>query len=550
MRLTILALLPAFLLAACGPATIIASTAFTTPSSPTFEPSIDLNQPTAFEDLYYSKFDGGITGAVAGGDIEKNNSGIKGLTVDGAFESQINALINRNFLDITAGFSVDSNYLIKLFKDEGIKANLVDNVWVDDHGNIFNPYVANRIGHPYGYPILGKENGVLVGAISDLNGVLVVGSSWEPIFKKPANIAFDAGFTGDITKVSRVGLDQWGNIAVFDKDDRTIVILPYLYRSAVAFHPTDTPILTEVDKKVYIEAKITSVTNQLPWWNDGNWSNVPDMNGDGTVDKTDIVAFRENLSKTVFTPFYQDILKLDDWEQADIEALTPYNLYKQASNVAIKYGFVVPADLFLTGQMVGDPQGVANSNIEGGNYGLISGVGNWDLTDLTHAASGFNYYLTAFGINVQVNHAPSEKILANDFFIAQTGQNKYVLIAHYFNTSPIDGKTSECFIPVSIFFGPTTISHQINAEVTDGFADMNPVTIKGVRDESAGFPYFYYNFDSFLKAIINRRGEILINVSNIGENAYNPISDDGLEVAVSLIIPQKPSITPSLVPTP
>jgi hypothetical protein len=257
------------------------------------------------------------------------------------------------------------------------------------------------------------------------------------------------------------------------------------------------------------------------------------------------------LSNTFFQPLYKGVLQDTGWTQEKINELTPFQLYTSANKVANEQGYVIPADLDLTRQMAASPQMI-------GDYGILSGF-NIPNDIIDRGINGYNYDLTVFGSNITIHHAPSGTILTQEAMLAQTGQNKYILIAHYFSTSPIDGKKTEHFKPVSIYFNEISINKKVQSNFStnsDNFSVVNidPVIIKGVLDESAGFANlnYYKNFEVFFQVLRNADNCILIDLSGQGVS-LDPtlISNDGLEIATGVIIPQKPAATPSpAAPTP
>jgi hypothetical protein len=261
------------------------------------------------------------------------------------------------------------------------------------------------------------------------------------------------------------------------------------------------------------------------------------------------------LSNTFFQPLYTTILQDAGWTQEKINELTPFQLYTSAAKIANEQGYIVPAALDLTRQMAGSLQGVANLNVEGGQYGIIAlNINYRDLSDLEGAQNGFNYNLSVFDHqDVTIHHMPSVKVYTQELVLSQLSENKYILVAHYFNTSPVDGKTTEHFLPLSTFFSPTSVNTKINNNHTGlpdtnySIVSINPVNIEGVLDETNGFSTLEYfeNFDTFLQVLRNASGPVSITVDG------RLISNEGLEIATGVIIPQKPAATPSpAAPTP
>jgi hypothetical protein len=313
--------------------------------------------------------------------------------------------------------------------------------------------------------------------------------------------------------------------------------------------PTETPTSTpDVLVGVDYRNPATFPAEIKAYWKTGNWPSEADQN---------------RLSTEFFKSLYIKILTDAGWKQTDIEALTSYNLYSQAVKIANEQGYVLTADLNLTRQMVRSSQGVANLNIEGGRYGIIAINQKWvDLNDLVRVTNGYNYDLPVFGQDVTIHRSPSGKILTNEAFLTQVSQDNYVLIAHYFNTSPIDGKTYEHFLPVSIMLMPTQITKSINTSdvnnpwTTTTVSDLSsPETVIGTR---IGFnlktPNFWDLKSLLLALTYFSGGGITIGTTSAstisGNGLYRGISSGGLEIAVDLDIPQKPAAAPSPTPTP
>ncbi len=215
-----------------GEATI-AAVATATPAPEVTATPMPSNQPSMFEGLNYGSYgtqDGApvYVGAVSGEDIENSINGFKVPSVDGAHESRVNTLYNPDFPDAPAGFGIDSKFIASYFSAEpekdGVTRGILPNgqiveqrglLWMttDAEGKelVMNPFVMNRQGQPFGYPVLLESaDGTLHMALVDANGALIEGQQPKPAFRSPGEIAADAGFQGDANSVRGVALGKNG----------------------------------------------------------------------------------------------------------------------------------------------------------------------------------------------------------------------------------------------------------------------------------------------------------------------------------------------------
>jgi len=261
---------------------------------------------------------------------------------------------------------------------------------------------------------------------------------------------------------------------------------------------------------------------------------------------------QDRLSKEFFRPLYEKFLLGNGFNETDIKALDYEHLYFQAGKIANEQGFVLPADLSLTRKIAASLQGVSNG-IEGGG-GIIAGVyrSGYDPTNfLILASTGHNYDLPIFGIDAKIIHSPSQKILIQDGASLFQTANGYVLIGHYFNTSPVDGKTTEHFIPVGVPIGPTKINYSIG--VIDSSVppiignlifsqESPPIDFPGVNDDTLG-PGNPFDLNTLLMKL-NNASAMTIIVQPYSSVGGQPLSDDALELATSMYINQKSAQSP------
>lgn len=178
-----------------------------------------------------------IVGAVNGNAIEASlteagQNGYRVPVVENTHEAQVNTLYSPDFPDSPAGFSLDSNYLVSYFQAEegkdGVKTGVLPNgqpveqrglLWVTNVNGqemVLNPFVMNRQGEQFGFPVLLEKgegaNKTLHIALADQNGALV--SQPRDAFLTPGQEAAKSGFQGDQNAVRSVTLDESGILNV------------------------------------------------------------------------------------------------------------------------------------------------------------------------------------------------------------------------------------------------------------------------------------------------------------------------------------------------
>ena len=228
-------------------------------ATPTFQPNPDVNIDTSLPSPYSGFYFGQekatpgtiFVGAIKGASFEANNRGYLIPQFDGVHESRLNYLYSQDSPDQTAGFLIDSSYLMQVFKATDSKGGVIgtlpdgtaveykNGLWeatVDGKIKFFNPLFANQKGKPFGYPVLADDNqgNLYTGICFDENGVLVTGTKMETAFKTASQIAWEAGYSGDLAKVASVSLNDWGNIVVYDSLGNQISVQPYLNSKAPA----------------------------------------------------------------------------------------------------------------------------------------------------------------------------------------------------------------------------------------------------------------------------------------------------------------------------
>jgi len=246
-------------------------------ATPTFQPNPDVNIDTSLPSPYSGFYFGQekatpgtiFVGAIKGASFEANNRGYLIPQFDGVHESRLNYLYSQDSPDQTAGFLIDSSYLMQVFKATDSKGGVIgtlpdgtaveykNGLWeatVDGKTKYFNPLFANQKGKPFGYPVLADDNqgNLYTGICFDENGVLVTGTKMETAFKTASQIAWEAGYSGDLAKVASVSLNDWGNIVVYDSLGNQISVQPYLNSKAPAESfatatPTETLIPTPTE---------------------------------------------------------------------------------------------------------------------------------------------------------------------------------------------------------------------------------------------------------------------------------------------------------------
>lgn len=234
------------------------------------------NQPSMFEGLNYGSYgtqDGApvYVGAVSGEDIESSISGYTVPTVDGSHESRVNTLYNPKFPESPAGFGIETNFLASYFSAEpekdGVTRGILPNgqiveqrglLWVttDAEGKelVMNPFVMNKQGQPFGYPVLLESaDGTLHMALVDQNGALIEGQTPRPAFRTAGEEAAANGFKGDADTVQSVSVDSHGLMHVTDTNGQLLQEIDFTGQNEVPANLTQEA-LGEYAKTYGIEA--------------------------------------------------------------------------------------------------------------------------------------------------------------------------------------------------------------------------------------------------------------------------------------------------------
>ncbi len=565
-------------------------------TTPIFQPNpdVDINTslPSPYSDFYFGQekaTPGTIfIGAIKGASFEANNSGYSIPQFEGVHESRLNYLYSQDNPDQTAGFLIDSNYLLQVFKAEETKGGVIgtlpdgtaveykNGLWqatIDGKTKFFNPLFANQKGKP-GYPVLADDNqgNLYTGICFDENGVLVAGTKMEPAFKTASQIAWEAGYSGDLTKVASVSLNDWGNIVIYDSLGNQLSVQPYLNPKAPASSfetPTPTPApdfanMTDELKMPYVQTEIDSIKIKLSlFWQNGNYANVPDQNVDGKIDQEDIKLYQESLSETVYTSSYKKILEIGGYSKTEIGQMTLEKQYYYAAKVANLSNLVLPADLHLTRQMLSGPQGVSYTDNNGFHFG-IKAEGQIDLRDDIKWDDEFlmkntlltrnNVTIQTLGVNIVMNRDPYYNAVVSEAALVEIANGKYVLILHYPHNLP--GKEVQDYhLPLHLSFDNTTlVTQRIYAPTLSGYLISpleSPAYVEPVTDSIRR--QYFYTLAELLDRLnnINQNGGIItITAGWLNVSGDIPVTNDGLEAANIVEVVANPSFLPSPTPTP
>ncbi|NMB84075.1 endo-1,4-beta-xylanase [Candidatus Roizmanbacteria bacterium] len=227
-------------------------TQITVPPTPAPEESptpfaMDSSAQSEIGGLYFGSYtnpDGNktIIEAVDGGIFEINNPGYQmAVLASGAKETPYNDLYRQENPQLPAGFKVDGSYFDAQSTKggtvgktpQGIEVKLIDNLWVDPEGKVFNPYVVNKEGSLFGFPALfvdskdKKQPPTLLFGLVDNDGKLI--SKPRPAFLTPTEEAKLHGFSGE---ASKIGITKEGIVKVTEKDTNTIKFLSFFREPA------------------------------------------------------------------------------------------------------------------------------------------------------------------------------------------------------------------------------------------------------------------------------------------------------------------------------